>query len=167
MLTLFGTPDALTVRDLTISQCRDRALVNELIADWHSRLPNPLPGFKVAFLVSAPNLAPVAVATWGRPIARMEDQETTLELTRQAHGPTAPRNTGTWMLGKMRRWIRENMPEIVRLISYQDADYHQGTIYKADNWKFVYDQCQSATWHTRPGRAGTEVAHKIKWERQP
>ena len=168
ILTLFGQPDVDTVHDLSIAPCSNYSLVMSLIADWHSVLPNPLPGWKVAFLVSAPNYAPVAVATWGRPIARMEDQVSTLELTRQAHGPAAPRNTGTWMLGKMRRWIRENMPEITRLISYQDADKHHGTIYKADNWRITGDLLiGSASWGNRSGRAVTERPHKIKWERVP
>ena len=169
MMTLFGAPTNITVRDLSIGVCNNRKLVNDLIIEWHSMLHTRLPGWKVAFLVSAPNLAPVAVATWGRPIARMEDQETTLELTRQAHGPYVPRNTGTWMLGQMRRWIRENMPEITRLISYQDTDKHRGTIYKADNWTMIDETFCVTPWNkSRPNRRiGTERQHKIKWERRP
>ena len=34
----------------------------------------------------------------------------------------------------MRLWIVKNMPEIVKLISYQDTEVHQGTIYKAGGW---------------------------------
>ena len=109
----------------------------------------------------------MACAMWGRPSARLEDQETTLELTRLAHSPSIPRNFGSWALARMRKWIRENMPEIVRLISYQDADIHHGTIYKADNWKMVYEKHTVHTWTNRPGRLGNERQHKIKWEREP
>ena len=92
---------------------------------------------------------------------------TTLELTRQAHGPHAPRNMGTWFLARQREWIRENMPEVVRLISYMDADVHAGTIYMFDHWHKVYQQETTHSWHNRPGRAGTEVKQRVKWERQP
>lgn len=122
---------------------------------------------RVGFIVYVPNNAPIAAAMWGRPTARMEDQERCLELTRLAHCPNAPRNLGSWSLGKMRRWIRENKPEIERVISYQDASVHRGTIYKADNWNMVYEKHTEHTWLNRPGRKGTERQHKIKWERVP
>ncbi len=67
----------------------------------------------------------------------------------------------------MRRWVRENMPEVRRLISYQDAR-HQGTIYKADNWRLVYAARPGrASWSNRPGRQRTERPLKSKWERNP
>jgi len=147
-----------------IETTTSHAAVDPFIRSWHSTLPNPSPGFRVAFVVYAPNLAPVAVATWGRPVARMEDQEHTLELTRFAIGPDAPRNVGSWALARMRRWIRDNMPDVVRLISYQDADAHDGALYKADNWRQVYEKFTDHTWTNRPGRKGTERPHKIKWE---
>lgn len=84
-----------------------------------------------------------------------------------AHAPAAPRNMGSWMLARMRAWIRKSMPEIVRIISYQDADIHHGTIYKADNWTQAYEKHTKHTWTNRPGRKGTERQHKIKWEREP
>jgi len=133
---------------------------------WHSILPESPAGMRVGFVFYA-GVAPVACAMWGRPSARMEDQEATLELTRLAHSPGIPRNFGSWALGQMRSWIRENMPEIVRIISYQDADLHYGTIYKADNWQQVYEKHTGHTWANRPGRLGNERQHKIKWERRP
>lgn len=155
-LTLFGAPNAEKARDCTVARTRDMTLVSTLIRAWHSTLPTPPPGFRLAFTMLAPNLAPVAVATWGRPVARLEDQETTLELTRQAHSPNCPKNTGTYFLGQMRHYIREHLPQIKRLISYQDADRHRGTIYKADNWHCVYEKRREHSWKSRPGRRGTE-----------
>lgn len=166
-MTLFGIPDAISVHDCIVARTKRHAFIDPFIRAWHSTLPNPPPGFRVAFVIYAPNYAPIGVATWGRPIARMEDQTTTLELTRLAHGPGCPRNLGSWALARMRRWIRLNMPEIVRLISYQDANVHDGALYKADNWTFVYEKHKDHTWTNRPGRLGTERQHKIKWQRKP
>lgn len=153
----------ITTSDCQIAPTKDIRLVRQLIREWHSTLPIAPPGWKVGFIASANNI-PVAAAMWGRPTARMEDQRHTLELTRLAHSPIAPRNMGTWAIAKMRIWIRKNMPEIKRLISYQDANVHHGTIYKADNWKQVYDLHTSHSWTNRPHRTGTERSHKIKWE---
>ena len=164
--SLFTPPADLSLADCRVARTRSYTLVSDLIARWHSTLPNAPAGFRVAFLgLSGP--VPIAVATWGRPVARLEDQETTLELTRLAHSPHVPRNFGSWALARMRHWIRCNMPEITRLISYQDADIHDGCIYKSDNWQHVYERFTEHTWTNRPGRLGTERQHKIKWERTP
>lgn len=84
-----------------------------------------------------------------------------------AHSNNVPYNFGSWALARMRKWIRQNMPEIERIISYQDASVHDGTIYKADNWNMVYEKHSEHTWTNRPNRRGTERQHKIKWEREP
>lgn len=166
-MTLFDVP-SVTLAECHLVRTHSRTLVSRLVAEWHSVLPlTPFP-FRLAFLVIAYDLVPVAVATWNHPSARMEDHEHTFELIRLAHGPQVPKNTGSWALGQMRRWIRENMPEITRLISYQDANVHHGTIYKADNWHQVYEKVGESTWGNRPGRRnGAERTHKIKWERKP
>jgi len=165
ILTLWAA-NAVSTADCAIAPTRDYSLVRQLVAAWHSTLPIAPPGWRIGFVVSASDI-PVAAAMWGRPTARMEDFEHTLELTRLAHSPDAPRNLGSWAIARMRHWIRENMPEITRLISYQDADKHFGTIYKADNWQQVYEHFTDHTWTNRPGRLGTERQHKIKWEHTP
>lgn len=166
-VTLFGEAVVASASECEVVRTTSRLLCRDLVARWHSTLPVLPPGFRLAFVAYAPNGEPVACATWGRPVARMEDFAHTLELTRLATGPGAPKNLCTWMLGKMRRYIRENAPEITRLISYQDADVYRGTIYKADNWTQMYEHFTDHTWTNRPGRLGTERMHKIKWERKP
>lgn len=52
-----------------------------------------------------------------------------------AVAPDAPHCTASFFLGAMRRWIQRNMPEVPRLVSYQDVDVHRGTIYKAAGWE--------------------------------
>ena len=165
-MSALWSANATHTSECTIAPTTDYRLVRQLVGEWHSTLPFAPPGWRVGFVVSANNI-PVAVAMWGRPVARMEDQEHTLELTRLAHSPEAPRNTGSWALARMRAWIRENMPEIERLISYQDADIHHGTIYKADNWQCGDIISERHTWTNRTNRRGTERQHKVKWERQP
>ena len=155
---------AYVLADVRMCRSRSYKTLARLNAMWHSVLPESPAGMRAGFIFYA-EATPVACAMWGRPSARMEDQETTLELTRLAHSPGVPRNFGSWALGQMRGWIRENMPEIVRIISYQDAEIHHGTIYRADNWREVYDKYTGHTWANRPGRLGNERNHKIKWER--
>lgn len=159
----------ISLADCRVLRTRSYRLVSELVACWHSVLPHSPAGFRVAFLVEDAGRHPIAVAMWGRPVARMEDQVATLELTRQAHGPWAPRNLGSWFLARQRAWIREHMPGIARLISYQDADAHDGALYKADNWRMVRETFSARSWsESRPGRrVGSERQHKIKWERCP
>jgi len=162
---LFET-EAVPLCQIVMRRSRSYAAVSRLNAMWHSALPESPAGFRVAFVFYAGS-QPVACAMWGRPSARMEDQVATLELTRLAHSPEVPHNFGSWALAQMRGWIREHMPEIKRVISYQDAEVHHGTIYKADNWRQVYDEHHSHSWGNRPGRLGNERQHKIKWEREP
>ena len=161
---LLFSSNNIRLSECSVRRTRSYTLVKKLIRLWHSRLPNAPAGFRVAFLIVDKNENPIGVATFGRPVARLEEQLTTLELTRLAHAPNAPKNMGTWALARMREWIRENMIEVERIISYQDADYHDGALYKADNWEMVYEKHQEHTWTNRPGRKGTERQHKIKWE---
>ena len=167
-LMFLWEPDAQRARDCTVTPTTSYGLLSQLIREWHSTLPISPPGMRVGFLICSPNQVPIGAAMWGRPVARLEDQGATLELTRLAHSLAAPYNLGSWALARMRKWIRENMPEIRRVISYQNADVHDGTIYKADNWEQVYEVWDSkSTWTNREGRVGTEVRHRIKWERIP
>lgn len=165
MLQMFA-PHALKASQLTVGVTHDRKLVQSLVRQWHSVLGQPQ-GYRVAFLLTDQNTI-VGVATWGRPVARLEDQEHTLELTRMALGPNHPYNSATFFSGKMRRWIRENMPSVERLISYQDLDAHLGTFYKADNWMLVFEQENgSKSWTNRLGRKSSERRRKAKWWRRP
>jgi hypothetical protein len=156
--------DTCAASELTCGVTHDRELVRRLVNDWHSLLSAPQ-GWKVAFLLSAGNTI-VGVATVGHPVARLEDQAHTLELTRMAlHG--APQNSATFFLARIREHIKTHFPEITRLISYQDTAHHSWTMYKADNWRPVFvsgaDQV-SHTWRNRPGRIGNERKQLAKWE---
>lgn len=146
---------------------RDAKRVKGLVRRWHRVLPHSPAGFRLAYVAEDLSGKALAVAIWGRPVARREDQATTLELTRLAHGPRVPRNFGSWFLAQQRRLIRETLPQIVRLISYQDADEHDGALYRADNWRQVYGPTEKGhSWGNRPGRRRAERRRKVKWERE-
>jgi len=71
------------------------------------------------------------------------------------------------MMARMRKWIRENMDSVEKVISYQDCDVHSGGIYKADNWASTGMVRETGTWTNRSGRRGTERKHRVRWEREP
>ena len=105
---------------------------------WHSRLPI----FKTGFLLTAKVCYGAihggifyAVAIWGHPNARLLPQKTWLELRRMAIAPEAPKNTASRMLKIMKILIKKKFPYVTTLISYQDTEIHQGTIYKAAGWE--------------------------------
>ncbi len=106
----------------------------------------------------------VGVMIFGRPIARMEQQEGTLELTRMVLFDS-PKNSESRSLGLAERWIKSNRLER-RLIAYSDtAQGHYGTIYRAANWKLIKD-VQVGNW-MREGRnrRGVIGGNKLKFER--
>ncbi|MGI0053938.1 MAG: XF1762 family protein [Thermoplasmata archaeon] len=141
--------------------------MKRLIGQWHSTLPPPV-GWRVAFLLYGPGEGVVGVSTFGRPVARREDQITTMEHTRMALGPGAAKNSASWFMGATRRWIRQNMPSVRRLIAYVDEIRHSGVTYRADNWRIVYRRLEKAdSWSSRPGRDGIGAELRTKFEREP
>lgn len=166
MVPLFGLQLLGKARDVQVGRCSSRVMVYGALRQWHD-IPSVPAGWRVAFAFYLRDSL-IGVATWGRPVARLEDAEHTLELTRHALAPGCPKNTATWTLAKMRRYIREQMPAFTRLISYCDMQLHLGTMYKADNWLNVgVSERRGAGWRNRAGRLGTERAIKTKWERMP
>jgi hypothetical protein len=161
-------------RELTVKVCyKDHAV--GLVEAWHSRLPKTQSGpWMFAFSASFEGRT-YAVALWNNPSARGLPQ-TWLELRRLAAAPDAPRNTCSFMLGRMSRYFKLHHPEIERLISYQDSAVHTGTIYKASNWTQGAVSKARARDRSKP-RVGTrrdyrsnlngaapDAAEKIRWE---
>jgi hypothetical protein len=141
-----------------------------LNALWHRTQPKMGVGFvrRMPFLSFAAVHEGIvyAVAIWSNPVARNLPQKRWLELRRLAVGPEAPHCTASWMLGKMAKWIAKNRPGILRLISYQNTEFHQGTIYKAAGWA-VANVSEGDEWN-RPGRSRPAVvsdAPKVRWEK--
>lgn len=151
------------------------SIARQCNAMWHSRLPHTQSGpWKLAFAASYGGVI-YGVALWHNPSARMLPGDW-LELRRLAIAPDAPHCTASFMLGKMSKWIKANMPDVPRLISYQDMDVHRGTIYKAAGWKIGFTSKGRTRDRSKP-RKGTkrnyrsnangetpDSAPKARWE---
>ena len=141
----------------------------ELNEIWHSRFPkidwsNVVRNKDYICFVAESDAIAYACAIWSSPIAR-NIEGNFLELRRMAIADDAPINTGSRMLGYMRRYIKKNLPHILKLISYQDSETHKGTIYKASGWSAV---CKSTghSWSCKSRKRNEEqsTADKIRWE---
>ena len=81
----------------------------------------------------------IGVATFGR-FSRLQSQEKyvgCLELSRLYAVDEAPKNTESFFLGACLRWLKKHT-DIGGVISYADpTEGHQGTIYRAANFKEI------------------------------
>ena len=108
---------------------------DQIIRDNHYLQSTPA-GARHRYLITAGIHGIVGAAMWGRPVARMEDQEYTLELTRFWTADCTPKNTESFALGYMIRDLEVKGYD--RLIAYASTgEGHEGTIYRATNWKVV------------------------------
>lgn len=145
----------------------DRLVFVRLNELWHSRLPITTNCFEgICYGAEFGNLY-YAVAWWSKPIAenRLKDGKKCYELRRMAISDDAPRNTASRMLSIMRKDIKKRMPNIKRLISYQDTGVHLGTIYKASGWTPATD-ASFVSWENRQdfNRKDQSKSPKIRWE---
>jgi hypothetical protein len=154
------------------------AYARELNALWHSRLPR----METGFIVNQPFLCFIAkfcgrayaAAIWSNPVSPNLPQHECLELRRFAIAPDAPKNTASRMLAIMVRFIKKHRPTVGRLVSYQDVEAHQGTIYKASGWMAIAKH-KGGSWNrpnsknlngtprTRPDLNGA-TGPKVRWE---
>jgi len=117
--------------ELSRMNINDALLLNEL---WHSRLPRLTnPAGCIAYGAFFANKY-YSCSIWGNPIARGFNGRGYYELRRMAIADDAPKNTASRLIKLMRLDIKKTMPEIIKLISYQDTNVHHGTIYKASGW---------------------------------
>src|SRR5207248_3277815 len=73
-------------------------------------------------------------------IARMLDikQSHIKMLSRVVILPGAPKNSASRLIGQVIRWIRNSMPEIEALATYNNPNLaFSGAIYRATNWEVV------------------------------
>ena len=142
----------------------------DLVRKWHSRLPviersNIYRNADHVCYMASDSEVAYAVAIWTSPVARMLNDGQTLELRRFAIAPDAPKNTGSRVLGVMRRLIGREMAHIRRLVSYQDTSVHEGTIYKSAGWTPAGSR-RAGEWscRSRPRRPTQANARKVRWE---
>ena len=148
----------------------DKRLAWKLNENWHSRLPEISNWENCDCFGATFGNQYFAVAMWSIPSARALNGRGWWELRRMAIAPDAPKNTASRMLSVMTKIIRREMPQVVRLISYQDSDVHSGTIYKASGWTVgnvgerIDETKNYNNWKTRPGRKNQSTAPKVRWE---
>lgn len=168
-----GGPTPTSALSLTFSTC-SRETFRQLNLEWHSRLPKiGASQFRVCYIAECNGIY-YATAAWSNPVARLLPQREWLELRRMAISDDAPKNTASRMIGWMVRDIRKRFTEVVRLISYQDCDAHEGTIYKASGWTKADGYVSRARgWAAggggatyRANRTNQNVAPRMRWELQ-
>ena len=72
--------------------------------------------------------------TWKKYV---ENEKDVLELRRLCCVDDTPKNTESYFIGNTLRWLKKNT-NVKRIVSYADTTYsHEGTIYKASNFKHV------------------------------
>ena len=139
---------------------------------WHSRLPKVIPGniYRNRHYVcygAEFDGAYFAVAIWSSPVAanRFKNGGNILELRRLAIASDAPFNTATRMLKIMRLDIKKRFPTVTKLISYQDKEVHQGTLYTAAG-RISGAVSEGVSWSAtgRKRNKDQTTATKVRWE---
>lgn len=97
---------------------------------------------KHVFLLQDKSGGLVGVAIYGKPMGRNCDQEA-LELRRFCLIDDTPRNTESFFLAATLRWLKKRS-KYTTVLTYADPNQgHEGTIYKASNFK--YDGLEKAS----------------------
>jgi len=131
----------MSVKKYLVKIC-DRKEVKNFIETWHySKNINGLKSnycFKLMdkdTMIGAMIYGQIAMANVWKKYVNSEDQ--LIELRRLCCIDDTPKNTESYFIGYTLRWLQKNT-EIKKVISYADETYnHQGTIYKASNFKHI------------------------------
>lgn len=74
------------------------------------------------------------VASYGQPNSKNYNSGGYIELKRFTLSPNCKKNTASWFMAKCHKLLPKQFSNI---ISYAEASRHEGTIYKASNFKFM------------------------------
>lgn len=130
------------VKNYKVSICRRRD-ISGFIGHWHySKNVNGIASdynFKLVDeennLIGAMMYGKIAMADVWKKYAEKEDD--LIELRRLCCIDNTPKNTESFFIGKTLNWLKKNT-DFKKVISYADTTYnHEGTIYKASNFKHV------------------------------
>lgn len=154
----------LTLSDVSVAEVHTQYVDREIHRNHY--LDTIPAGARARYLVSAGlRYGVIGAAMWGRPVARREDQERTLELTRFWTEDYTPKNTESYALSRMVRRLR-NDGRFDRLIAYASTGQgHEGGIYKATNWidLGIRDTHGGDGWENRRGRTNGDDSPKRKF----
>jgi hypothetical protein len=141
----------------------DRA--KELNTLWHRTLPDFGGGGSRENYVAEFGGLFYAVAIWTNPSSPKLPQLEWLQLKRFAIAPDAPKNTASRFGGWMMRDVLKRFAEVTTLVSYQDCEEHDGTIYAAMGWKpGEIEERKGSGWSNR--ERGNVVDDKPKFVRR-
>ena len=130
------------VKNYKVSICRRRD-ISGFIGHWHySKNVNGIASdynFKLVDeennLIGAMMYGKIAMADVWKKYAEKEDD--LIELRRLCCIDNTPKNTESFFIGKTLKWLKQNT-DFKKVISYADTTYnHEGTIYKASNFKHI------------------------------
>jgi hypothetical protein len=130
------------VREFKVIPCERKEIVS-FVEEWHySKNVNGLTTdycFKLLDLedqlIGAMIYGKIAMANVWKKYATQEKD--LIELKRLCCIDDTPKNAESYFIGNTLRWLKKNT-DIKRVISYADTTYsHEGTIYKASNFKHV------------------------------
>ncbi|MFA9517037.1 hypothetical protein ACERIT_07445 [Halopenitus sp. H-Gu1] len=162
------TPPPLEdVTDLIVHRVQGRGsrqLVNHLlIGEPDGRIDHRLGGvakWKAGFIATHDG-HPYSVAVLAQPYSYSYDGASEeLYVTRLANHPNRPPNTSSWMLARLRDWMRKHT-ERKRLVAIAGIDNNVGTCYQAAGFELDRIETVSSTgWESREGRA---VARRDEW----
>jgi hypothetical protein len=132
----------MKVRDFRI-RLVERKDIRDFIETWH--YSQSINGLKASYcfgLYNGEDL--IGGCIYGKPAMNnqaskynKENPDGVLELRRLCCIDDTPTNTESFFIGRTLRWLKKNT-DIETIISYSDLTYgHEGTIYKASNFKLV------------------------------
>lgn len=131
----------MTVKDFNVVLCK-RSEVKNFIEKWHySKNINGLISnycFKLLDreqLIGAAIFGEIAMANvWKKYVLKKEN---IIELRRLCCIDDTPKNTESYFIGAMIRYLKKNT-DIKKIISYADPEYgHSGVIYQATNFELI------------------------------
>ena len=148
-------------KDIHVSRAR-KETVDRYLAQKHYLGCTPA-GAKFRFKFTLPGRIDfLGAAMWGRPVARNIDQDNVLELTRFFTEEFTPKNSESYVLGCMMRFLSDKGFD--RFIAYASSkENHSGGIYKATNWNLVDDSAGGGKWSNRDGRKDRDESSKKKF----
>lgn len=131
MLVKQMTVEPLTRKEVTefIEMNHYSKSINGCIADYCFGL------FYEGALIGAAFFGRMAMANQWKRFGECEAD--VIELRRLCCIDDTPKNTESYFIGKMLKWLKKNTP-IKAVVSYADAEYgHSGVIYKASNFEYL------------------------------
>lgn len=144
--------------------------VDRWIAERHYLRSTPC-GARLRLWIQDQDRETIGAMMWGRPSARLLDQEAILEMTRMYFIDDTERFVESRALALARKWIRKRFPKVKLLISYSSTGYggdRCGRVLAADNW-CEFGRTKGGSWKRkgREKRGDKDLSDKIRWVRSP